>query len=98
MKCPNCDINLIRNESDPAGMIGCPECPFNMFPNVKKMESIYVGLSVDKNGFEGIVAASNKGMNIPLVSSNRENVEFGMNGLEMDGYDFIIAEFKRCEP
>lgn len=95
MKCPNCNINLIRNGSDPAGMIGCPECPFNMFPNVKKMESIFVGLSVDKNGFESILARSRG--RLPLVSLDRKDIEFHLDGLVINGYNFIIAEFKRCE-
>jgi len=53
MKCPNCDIDLIKRAVDPKGVLHCPLCPFNCGPNDKKAEYLYACLSRDKNGMEG---------------------------------------------
>lgn len=99
IKCPNCNIAL-RPSSDSKAMLQCPMCPFNLNPNERVLENMYAWVSVDKNGFEGIIAAlTPAGHVMTLVSSDLEMISkfksLAHQAVANVGLKAHIAKFKR---
>lgn len=76
MKCPNCFIELRAVPG--TNKLQCFRCVFNVVPNVKIISEIYAWVSVDKNGYEGIIGLPMPGYPggvMAAVNSNRETLE-----------------------
>lgn len=71
-KCPNCLIELNANLLL-KGRFDCEECGFNYYPNQKKINSIYVWLSVDKTtDCEGMIAIHQKQNNTHMIACSSD--------------------------
>lgn len=98
MKCPNCEIELISENN----VSKCTACGFHFRPNVKKIDSIYVWMSIDKNGLEGMMAAGIEGRAIILQSSNYETAiklkPYAERAIQvMPDYKVKLIKFVRSE-
>lgn len=104
IKCPNCEVDLIKRDCDPSDMVHCPLCPFIRAENTEKAEFLYAALSVDNDGHEGICATKKDSPQgewiMTMVATRLELVECLMTkefreGAQKDGVDVIIGKFKR---
>ena len=58
MKCPNCDIDILKL---------CEKCGFQHFENHTKIHEMYVFVTVDEHGNEGIPALKLGATAFPMV-------------------------------
>lgn len=80
--CPNCEVSLSKKGE----MYGCKLCGFNRGENDRIIDTLYLWLSVDDNGMEGIMAEKKTvpdpggnglmDLSMTVVSSKLENVDW----------------------
>lgn len=98
--CPNCDdISLIKISKE---YFECPQCHFNYSPNVKKIEKVYMWLSVDPvTDLEGMIAIPMNGMPMPAIHSDLEIIlklkEKVVSACKSMGMHTRLVEFTRTE-